>query len=97
MDKPADQKSFKEKNKFSYPLIADPEAKVVDAFGVEKIRNTMCSRQSFLVKEGTVIWNDLKAGTGGHADDVLKALDEIVPAKPADAKETKPATTDEKK
>ena len=38
MDKPADLKVFKDKHKFSFPLLSDPEAKVVDAFGVVKMR-----------------------------------------------------------
>lgn len=74
MDKVADQKAFREKNKFSYPLLADSEGKVVDAFGVKKFSKTMCARQSFLVKEGKVIWNEAKAKTKEHADDVLKVL-----------------------
>lgn len=88
MDKPTDLKSFKDKNKFSFPLLSDPEAKAVDAFGVVKMReNTLCGRQSFLVKDGSVIWNDLQPDTGTHADDVLKALDEIAAkTSPADGK-----------
>ena len=80
MDQVADQKSFKDKNELGFPLLADHEGKVVKAFGVKKLRDTICARQSFLVKEGKVIWNDLKAGTANHADDVLKALEEIAPA-----------------
>ena len=97
MDKPADLKLFKDKNKFSYPLLSDPEAKVVDAFGVMKIRETMCGRQSFLVKEGAVIWNDLNAESAKHAEDELKALDEIAPTSPADGKGGKDGAAGESK
>ena len=82
MDQPGDLKTFSDKNKFSYPLLSDSEGKMVEAFGVTKIRENICGRQSFLVKEGKVIWNDLKPGTASHADDVMKALDEILPTPP---------------
>ena len=77
MDKVEDQKSFKDKNKFTFPLVADSEGKAVEAFGVDKIRDGICARQSFLVKDGTVIWVDAKAKTAEHAGDVIKALDEL--------------------
>ena len=77
MDKVEDQKSFKDKNKFPFPLLADSDGKVVEAFGVEKIRDGICARQSFLVKDGSVIWVDAKAKTAEHAGDVLKALDDL--------------------
>ncbi|MGK0186517.1 MAG: peroxiredoxin [Verrucomicrobiales bacterium] len=82
MDQPGDLKKFSDKNKFTYPLLSDPEGNLVKAFGVAKLRENICARQSFLVKEGTVIWNDTKAGTADHADDVLKALDELIPTPP---------------
>ena len=75
MDKVADQKSFKDANKLPFPLLADPEGKVVDAFGVVKINEKLCGRQSFLVKDGRVVWVDAKAKTAEHAGDVLKALE----------------------
>ena len=77
MDKVEAQKAFKEKNSFSFPLLADSSGDVVKAFGVKKINNSRCARQSFVVKDGIVIWNDPKASTGDHADDVLKVLDRM--------------------
>jgi peroxiredoxin Q/BCP len=78
MDKVEDQKSFRDKNKFPFPLLADPEGKVVEAFGVVKIADgKLCGRQSFLIKDGKVIWVDAKAKTAEHAKDVLAAIDAI--------------------
>ena len=85
MDEPADLKSFRDKNKFPYPLLSDTEGKLVEAFGVVKFRENMCGRQSFLVDKGVVVWHDLKAGTASHADDVMKALDELLDSPPAAA------------
>ena len=45
MDQVKDIKTFSDKNEFSYPLLADPEGKVVEAFGVTKIRDNICARQ----------------------------------------------------
>ena len=63
-------------------MLSDQEGKVVEAFGVVKFRPNMCGRQSFLVNKGEVIWNDLKAGTANHAEDVMKALDELLDSPP---------------
>lgn len=73
MDEQADQKRFHADNKLPYPLIADPEGKIVAAFGVPR-RGKVSARQAFLVKDGKVIWRDLRASTAKQAEDVLKAL-----------------------
>ncbi len=73
IDSIADQKRFHETNKLPYPLIADQEGKIVAAFGVPR-RGPVSARQAFLVKDGEIIWRDLKASTSKQAEDVLKAL-----------------------
>ena len=70
------QKAFAEKFELPYTLLADPEAAVVEAFGVER-RNGLATRQAFLVHEGKVVWHDAKASTDEQAADVLKVLDEL--------------------
>jgi peroxiredoxin Q/BCP len=76
-DKPEAQKKFKEKHKLPFTLIADSDGKVAKAFGVPLNVMGMTARQSFLIKDGKVVWNMLKASTSGHAADVLKAYEEL--------------------
>jgi peroxiredoxin Q/BCP len=64
------QKKFAVQYKLPFDLIADPDGKVYAAFGVP----SMINRQSFLMKDGKVIWVELKASTKEQADDVKKAL-----------------------
>ena len=37
----------------------------------------MTRRQSFLIKDGRVVWRDLKASTSNQARDVLRVIDEV--------------------
>ncbi len=67
------QKAFAEAQELPYDLIADPDGKVVKAFGVPS-RGKFASRQAYLFKDGKLVWRDLKAKTEGQAADVLKAL-----------------------
>jgi peroxiredoxin Q/BCP len=76
-DKPEAQKKFKEKYNLPFTLIADSDGKVANAFGVPVNVMGMTARQSFLIKDGKVAWNMLKASTSGHAADVLKAYEEL--------------------
>ena len=71
------QKTFQDNNKLPFTLVADPDGKVADAFGVPKIMGVLPldSRQSFIVKDGKVAWSSLKAQTTGSAAEVQKALD----------------------
>ncbi|HXA13875.1 MAG TPA: peroxiredoxin [Opitutaceae bacterium] len=74
------QKEFKDAQHFPFTLIADPDKKVITAFGVPTrsipMMGEMASRQAFLFKDGKLIWRDLKAATKRQAEDVLKVLDE---------------------
>jgi len=71
------QKEFRDKNDFPFPLIADTDRTVVNAFGVPLMWTPigkLAKRQAFLIKNGTVIWADYKAATTEQAADVLKVL-----------------------
>ena len=76
-DKPDAQKKFKEKYNLPFTLIADSDGKVANAFGVPVNVVGMTARQSFLIKDGKVVWNMIKASTSSHAADVLKAYEEL--------------------
>jgi peroxiredoxin Q/BCP len=74
------QKDFKDAQHFPFTLIADPEKKVIDAFGVPTrsipLLGEMATRQAFLFKDGTLVWRDLHAATKKQAEDVLKVVGE---------------------
>jgi peroxiredoxin Q/BCP len=71
------QKKFQDMNQLPFTLVADPDGKVAEAFGVTKIMGVLPldSRESFIVKDGKIAWNSLKAQTKGSAAEVQKALD----------------------
>jgi peroxiredoxin Q/BCP len=73
-DKPDAQKKFQEKYKLPFTIIADSDGKVAEAFGVPTLMG-IAKRQSFLIKDGKVVWNMLKASTETHAKDVLAAYE----------------------
>ncbi len=66
------QKKFHDKYNFPFILIADKDGKVAKAFGVPTLAG-FAKRQSFLIKDGKVVWNMLNASTATHAQDVLAA------------------------
>ena len=77
-DKPEVQKKFKEKYALPFTLIADTDLKLIKAFGVPLIIDKfLASRESFLIKDGVVIWRDLKATPKQQAQDVLKAIETL--------------------
>jgi peroxiredoxin Q/BCP len=72
------QKQFQENYKLPFTLVADTDGKVAEAFGVPMMMGGLipvASRQSFIVKDGKIAWNSLKAQTKGSAEEVQKALD----------------------
>ena len=75
-DKSDSQKKFQEKYKLPFTLIADSDSKVAEAFGVPTTLG-IAKRQSFLIKDGKVAWNMLKASTETHSKDVLAALESL--------------------
>ncbi|CAN5133742.1 thioredoxin-dependent thiol peroxidase [soil metagenome] len=75
MDGPEAQKAFEKNHNLPFTLVADEEGKVVEAFGVPQMRPGIASRQAFLIRDGKVIWRDLKASTDQQAADVLAALE----------------------
>lgn len=75
-DQVADQKAFEEKYHLPFPLLADPQNKVMDAFGVPH-KGQYAQREAFLFKDGKLVWRDTHAATERQADDVLKAVDSL--------------------
>jgi peroxiredoxin Q/BCP len=75
-DKAEKQKAFRDKFNFPFPLVADDDGAVAKAFGVP-VNLGFASRQSFLIKDGKVVWTMPKASTATHGADVLKAVSEL--------------------
>ncbi len=69
------QKAFAQKFNLPHTLIADHDGKVAAAFGTDFIPGKpLTQRQSFLIKDGKVVWTMLKGtSTDTHAKDVLAA------------------------
>ncbi len=80
MDTEADQKSFVEKQQLNFPLLADTKGDVVKGFGVPEMKPGIPKRQSFLVKDGKIVWRDLEVKPDAHAANVKKALEEALKA-----------------
>lgn len=72
------QSAFARKYALPYPLIPDPDGRVIEAFGVpSRISGStrFASRQAFLIEEGRIIWRDTNASTDQQAEDVLNFLE----------------------
>jgi peroxiredoxin Q/BCP len=74
------QKNFAEKNNFQYPLIADEDKKIIEAFGVWGPKKFMgrefdgILRTTFIVNEDGIIENVIeKVKTKEHAKQILDA------------------------
>jgi peroxiredoxin Q/BCP len=74
------QKNFAEKNNFQYPLIADEDKKIIEAFGVWGPKKFMgrefdgILRTTFIVNEDGIIENVIeKVKTKEHAKQILEA------------------------
>lgn len=68
-----DQKAFADKFDLPFTLIADKKGDVIKAFGVKTNPKGMSARQSFLIRDGKVIWVDLKATPTTQAKDAIAA------------------------
>lgn len=68
------QKDFQKKFSIPFDLIADPDKKVMKAFGVPSLMG-FAKRQAFLIEAGKVVWLDRSASTKNQADDIIKYLE----------------------
>jgi|TARA_B100001250_G_C19512152_1_gene662180 peroxiredoxin Q/BCP len=81
MDKAEDQKKFKDKNDYKFPLIADTKGVLVKAFGVKLFTPKICARESFLIQDGKIVWIDRKVSPKTHTEKVLAAADSLTKKK----------------
>ena len=75
-DKPDAQKKFRDKYHLPFVLVADADGAVAKAFGVPTFLG-FAKRQSFLIKDGKVVWRDLSVSPATHVSEVNKALDTL--------------------
>jgi peroxiredoxin Q/BCP len=75
-DKPEAQKKFQEKYRLPFKLLADSDGAVAKAFGVPSFLG-FTKRQSFLIKDGKLVWRDLSVSPNTHVAEVNKALDAL--------------------
>lgn len=77
MDDVDSQRAFREKYELPFTLIADADKKLGKAFGVGSYGGGAYKRQSFLVKNGKIVWRDLQAKPGTQTSDALAAFREL--------------------
>ena len=75
-DSVSSQKTFATDQKLSYPLLADSENKIIQAFGVGGLFG-FAQRSAFLFQDGKLVWRDPKGSTKDQAKVVLDHLDSI--------------------
>ena len=71
-DDAATQLKFQQANHLPFTLVADTDGSVAKAFGVPSL--IVSARESFLIKDGKVVWNSPHAQTAKSAEEVQKAL-----------------------
>lgn len=70
---------FTDTNKYTYPLLSDTDLKLIKALGIETPKGGMAQRVTFIVdREGKIAKIFDKVAPKGHADEVLKAVKELV-------------------
>lgn len=74
------QKKFAEEYNLPFTLLADTDLAVAKAFGVPTMPLIgIPKRQSFIIKDGKIVWIVESAKTGDHAAEVKEALGKLVP------------------
>ena len=75
-DAASSQKTFATDQKLPYPLLADSENKIIQAFGVGGLFG-FAQRSAFLFQDGKLVWRDPKGSTKDQAKVVLDHLDSL--------------------
>lgn len=75
-DQVSSQKEFATDQKLPYPLLADSENKIIQAFGVGGLFG-FAQRSAFLFRDGKLVWRDPKGSTKDQGKVVLDQLDSL--------------------
>lgn len=73
-DSTADQKAFKDKYNFPFPLIADTDKAVIKAFG--QAGTNRASREAYLIKDGKIVYKDTGV-TEKQGENILAYLSSV--------------------
>lgn len=77
-DKVEKNQEFSDKNMYTYPLLCDPELKLIKALGIEIAGRGMAQRVTFVLdKDGKIAKIYDKVRPQGHAAEVLKDVKEL--------------------
>lgn len=76
-DSVASQAAFREKYDLPFTLLADEDKILTKAFGVPVRMGMFASRQTFLLKDGKVVWRDTSASPASQAQDALAAARDL--------------------
>ena len=81
MDKLEDEQKFTEKEKLTFPILADPDKKGTTAFGVLNERGGFANRYTFVIDKMGVVrkiygGQDAKIDVEKHPDEVLTYVKE---------------------
>lgn len=77
-DKPATQLKFIEKFGLTFPMIADTEKRIIDAYGARAVLGVTATRSTFLIgPDGRIahVWPKVKIE--GHAHDVVATIERL--------------------
>lgn len=74
-DKAATQVKFIEKFELTFPMVPDPEKRIIDAYGARGVTGVTAQRSTFLVDpQGRIAYVWPKVKVEGHADDVVETI-----------------------
>jgi peroxiredoxin Q/BCP len=76
-DDAASHASFREKHRLNFPLVPDPDRRIIEAYGVKGLFG-VASRVTFVIgRDGRIARVFRKVSPAANADEVLSALDSI--------------------
>ena len=76
MDSVAEQRAFSDKFVIPFPLLCDTTGKICDAYRIERPKNKP-RRETFLFRDGLLVYHDRAVDPQNQADDVFLKIDEL--------------------
>jgi peroxiredoxin Q/BCP len=78
VDTPEENKKFAESLSLDYPILSDPDKKVVEDYGLINPQRGLAQRWTFYIgKDGKILYIDKNVNTTEHGKDIAKKLDEL--------------------
>ena len=73
-DPVAKQRAFSDRYRLPFDLLSDEEGTIADALGVVRLEDGRCSRETFMFRNGRMIWHDPSVYPANQAEDVLRVI-----------------------